>query len=173
MNWSKHGLNSCGYIVNSIKIMWAPPFVIVHRNVPSCCEFGMDDFYYYKTNECWFQCLSLTWLSRMSPCNLHALTVCLISWLSFAHTTATPQIIVFVFVLFFFLPCIHPSIHLSIPSSVHPSLSPCLVRSVLWRNRSAVFSLSLCVFTPLSKKLNKELNQGHHLWLLCASMTSL
>lgn len=152
MNWSKHGLNSCGYIVNSIKIMWAPPFVIVHRNVPSCCEFGMDDFYYYKTNECWFQWLSLTWLSRMSPCNLHALTVCLISWLSFAHTTATPQIIVFVFVLFFFPP-MHPSIHPSIYPFISSSQSQPLSgpQCVVEKQIGCILSVSLCLYTSVKE----------------------
>lgn len=56
-------------------------------------------------------------------------------------------------------------------SSIHSFISLCpsprVVSSVLWRSRLTVFSL--CFFTPL---FNKVLNQGHHLRLLCASMTS-
>lgn len=82
--------------------------------------------------------------------------------------------------------CLHRIIKVSFPlysaavylyrlSSVHPSIhsfislcpSPRVVSSVLWRSRLTVFSL--CFFTPL---FNKVLNQGHHLRLLCASMTS-
>lgn len=114
--------------------------------------------------------------TRMSLLNLHALTVCLIGWLSFTHTTAStiPQISVVLFFSFTHAAIylsMHPSVHPSTPSFSSSSFSLCLVSSVLWRNRSPVFSL--CVFTPVSLKLNKELNQGHHLWLLCASMTPL
>lgn len=58
---------------------------------------------------------------------------------------------------------IHPFIH----SFISLCPSPRVVSSVLWRSRMTVFSL--CFFTPL---FNKVLNQGHHLRLLCASMTS-
>lgn len=61
------------------------------------------------------------------------------------------------------LSSVHPSIH----SFISLCPSPRVVSSVLWRSRLTVFSL--CFFTPL---FNKVLNQGHHLRLLCASMTS-
>lgn len=71
----------------------------------------------------------------------------------------------FSLLLLFIYPCIHLFIHP--PSQLSAPFSLGLVQKQI---TSCVLSLSLSVFTPLSIKLNKELNQGHHLWLLCASM---
>lgn len=97
---------------------------------------------------------------------------------SFVHTTASaiPQIPVHFLplpsLLFIYHAAICSSIHL-----LHLSVHSPLVWSAVCcgeadRLYSLSFSLSLCLSTSV-KKLNKELNQGHHLWLLCASMTSL
>lgn len=122
-----------------------------------------------------------TCMSLLNP-DLHALTVCLISQLSFTHTIASaiPQISVFFPFTHaaIYKPCIYPCISLSyICSSVLPfvyqplSSQQCVVEKQI----GCILSLSLCLsfFTPLSNKLNKELTEGHHLWLLCASIISL
>lgn len=95
--------------------------------------------------------------TRMSPVNpdLHALTVCLNSWLSFTHTTASaiPQISVYLFFPFTAIYLsMHPSVHPSIPLFIS-SFSLCLVEKqiacILFL--SLTLSLSLCRYTSVIK----------------------
>jgi len=133
------------------------------------CEFWMHDFYSEAVLILWplpqLDCACMSSCCWPLTCT-HELCV----GISFAHTHCFSHPSDRLHLFSSTRAAIYSSMHLFTQAALRLSVpfNPCLVSSVLWRNGASVFSLS--VFTPLSRKLNKELNQGHHLWLLCASM---